>query len=85
VGNKTIINLRTLYSDSDEIGSTGLLNEPLYVKVWHLGDKDVIKLMRILANRENGPELLHCQLGSDRSDVRNVPHHHPGMDQRGGD
>ena len=32
-------------------------------------DEDVIKVMRILANRENGPYLLHCQLGSDRIGV----------------
>jgi len=69
VGIKTIINLRTLHSDSDEIGSTGLLNERLHVKAWHIEDEDVIKVMRDLSNREKGPFLIHCQHGSDRTGV----------------
>jgi protein tyrosine/serine phosphatase len=69
VGIKTIINLRTLHSDSDEIGSTGLLNERLHVKAWHIEDEDVIKVMRILSHKENGPFLIHCQHGSDRTGV----------------
>ena len=69
VGIKTIINLRTLHSDSDEIGSTGLLNERLHVKAWHIEDEDVIKVMRVLADREKGPFLIHCQHGADRTGV----------------
>ena len=69
VGIKTIINLRALHSDSDEIGSTGLLNERLHVKAWHIEDEDVIKVMRDLSNREKGPFLIHCQHGSDRTGV----------------
>jgi len=69
MGIKTIINLRTFHSDTDEIGSTGLLNERLHVKNWHIEDEDVIKVMRILANRENGPYLIHCHYGADRTGV----------------
>jgi protein tyrosine/serine phosphatase len=67
MGIKTIINLRTFHSDADEIGSTGLLNERLHLKAWHIEDEDVIKVMRILANKENGPYLIHCQHGADRT------------------
>jgi protein tyrosine/serine phosphatase len=67
IGIKTIINLRTFHSDTDEIGSTGLLNERLYLKNWHVEEEDVIKVMRILANKENGPYLIHCQYGADRT------------------
>jgi protein tyrosine/serine phosphatase len=66
-GIKTIINLRTFHSDTDEIGSTGLLNERLHIKSWHIEDEDVIRVMRILANKENGPYLIHCQHGADRT------------------
>jgi protein tyrosine/serine phosphatase len=69
IGIKTIINLRTFHSDTDEIGSTGLLNERLHVKLWHIEDEDVIKVMRILANKENGPYLIHCHYGADRTGV----------------
>jgi protein tyrosine/serine phosphatase len=67
IGIKTIINLRTFHSDTDEIGSSGLLNERLYLKNWHVEDEDVIKVMRILAKKENGPYLIHCQYGADRT------------------
>lgn len=69
VGIKTIINLRALHSDSDEIGLTGLLNERLHVKAWHIEDEDVIKVMRDLSNIKNGPFLIHCLHGSDRTGV----------------
>ena len=59
--------MRTFHSDIDEIGSTGLLNERLYVKYWHIEDEDVIKVMKILANKENGPYLIHCWKGADRT------------------
>ena len=67
LGIRTIINMRTLHSDIDEIGSTGLLNERLHVTYWHIEDEDVIKVMRILANKENGPYLIHCWQGADRT------------------
>ena len=69
VGIKTVINLRTFHSDSDEIGSTGLLNERLHAKAWHIEDEDVIKVMRDLSDRGKGPFLIHCQNGSDRTGV----------------
>ncbi len=69
LGIKTIINLRTFHSDADEIGSTGLLNERLYLTYSHIDDEDVIKLMRILANKNNGPYLIHCWQGADRTGV----------------
>jgi protein tyrosine/serine phosphatase len=66
LGIKTIINLRAFHSDSDEIKGTGLLNEELSVKTWHIEDEDVIRVLRIIRKRENGPFLIHCQEGADR-------------------
>ncbi len=67
LGIKTIINMRMLHSDIGEIGSTGLLQERLRVAYWHIEDEDVIRVMRILANKENGPYLIHCRHGADRT------------------
>jgi len=69
LGIKTIINLRPLYSDSDEVKGTGLLVEELSVKVWHIEDEDVVRVLRIIRKRENGPFLLHCSYGADRAGV----------------
>jgi protein tyrosine/serine phosphatase len=69
LGIKTIINLRPLYSDSDEIKGTGLHVEELSVKVWHIEDADVVRVLRIIRKRENGPFLIHCSHGADRVGV----------------
>ncbi len=69
LGIKTIINLRPLYSDADEIKSTGLLVEELSVKPWHIEDADVVRVLRIIRKRENGPFLIHCWHGADRTSV----------------
>ena len=69
MGIKTVINLRAFHFDLDEIKKTGLLNEELSVKTWHIEDEDVIRVLRIIRKRENGPFLMHCWNGADRVGV----------------
>ncbi|HME43878.1 MAG TPA: tyrosine-protein phosphatase [Syntrophorhabdales bacterium] len=69
LGIKTIINLRAFYSDSDKIKGTGLRVEELSVNVWHIEDADVVRVLRIIRKRENGPFLIHCSRGADRVGV----------------
>jgi len=69
LGIKTIINLRAFHSDTDEIRGTGLLDEELSVKTWHIEDEDVIRVLRIIRKKESGPFLIHCQHGADRTGV----------------
>jgi len=69
IGIKTIINLRVFHSDTDEARNTGLLVEELSVKNWHIEDEDVIRVLRIIRQKENGPFLIHCQHGADRTGV----------------
>jgi protein tyrosine phosphatase (PTP) superfamily phosphohydrolase (DUF442 family) len=69
MGIKTIINLRAFHSDFDEIQKTGLLDEELSVKTWHIEDEDVVRVLRIIRKRENGPFLMHCWNGADRLGV----------------
>jgi protein tyrosine/serine phosphatase len=69
LGIKTVINLRAFHSDSDELKGTSLLNDALSVKTWHIEDEDVIRVLRIVKKKENGPFLIHCQHGADRTGV----------------
>lgn len=69
LGIKTIINLRAFHSDSDEIKGTELLNDELSVNTWHIEDEDVVRVLRIINEREKGPFLIHCQHGADRTGV----------------
>lgn len=69
LGIKTIINLRAFHSDASAAAKNGLLNEELSVKTWHIEDEDVVRVLRILKHKENGPFLIHCQHGADRTGV----------------
>ncbi|HCE45008.1 MAG TPA: protein-tyrosine-phosphatase [Lentisphaeria bacterium] len=69
LGIKTVINLRAFHSDKDEIKGTDILNERLNVKTWHIEDEDVVKFLQIVRKKENGPFLVHCQHGADRTGV----------------
>ena len=66
MGIKTVINLRVFHSDWDKIKKAGLLIEEVNVKPWHIEDEDVIRVLRIIKKRENGPFLMHCWRGADR-------------------
>ena len=69
MGIKTVINLRAFHSDSDELKGTKLLNNELNVKTWHIEDEDVVRVLRTISKKENGPFLIHCQHGADRTGV----------------
>jgi hypothetical protein len=56
LGIKTIINLRAFHSDTDEIRDTGLFDEELSVKTWHIEDEDVIRVLRRSEERRVGKE-----------------------------
>ena len=67
IGINTVINLRVFHSDAAEVMGTGLLNEELSVKTWHIEDEDVVRVLKLIRNRENGPFLIHCHHGADRT------------------
>jgi protein tyrosine/serine phosphatase len=67
MGVKTIINLRAFHSDKDSLEGTKLLNEELSVNAWHIEDEDVIRVLKIIRQKENGPFLIHCKHGADRT------------------
>ena len=69
LGIKKIINLRVFHSDRYEIKGTALLDEELSVKVWHIENEDVVRVLRIVRETGNGPYLIHCQHGADRTGV----------------
>ncbi|MES1263772.1 MAG: tyrosine-protein phosphatase, partial [Peristeroidobacter soli] len=37
------------------------------ILTWSIGDKHVVEVMKILEKTENGPFLIHCQHGADRT------------------
>jgi len=67
LGIRTVINLRAFNDDKDEVKGTSLRTERVKILTWRIDDKHVIEVMRMLKKTENGPFLIHCQHGADRT------------------
>lgn len=67
LGVRTVINLRAFNSDDDEVQGTALRTERVKILTWNVDDDHVIDVMRMLRNPDNGPFLIHCQHGADRT------------------
>ena len=67
MGIKTIVNLRSFHSDKDEIGKTKLEYEHIYMKSWHLEEKEIVRFLKIIADTNRTPVLVHCMHGADRT------------------
>ncbi len=67
LGIKTVVNLRSFHSDRDEIGSTGLASEQLYMKAWHPEREEAVKFLQVVTDPARAPVLVHCQHGADRT------------------
>ena len=67
MGIGTVVNLRSFHSDRDEIGTTGLGYEHIYMKAWHAERKEVVRFLQIATDSERTPVLVHCLHGADRT------------------
>lgn len=67
LGIRTIINLRAFNDDEKEVRGTSLRTERTKILTWRVDDRHVVEVMRMLRKAENGPFLIHCQHGADRT------------------
>ncbi len=67
LGIRTVINLRWFNSDAKEAKGTSLRTERVKILTWDIDDKHVVAVMRMLQDPANGPYLIHCQHGADRT------------------
>lgn len=67
LGVKTVINLRSMHSDRDEIKDTGLAYEHIFMTTLDIEDKDVVRFLRIATDSSRTPVFVHCQHGADRT------------------
>ena len=66
-GIRTVINLRFFNNDKKEVEGTSLRTERVKILTWDIDDEHVVDVMRLLRNPDNGPYLIHCQHGADRT------------------
>ena len=67
LGIKTVICLRAFHSDTDKAESTKLKIERIRFNTWHPEDEDVVRFLQLITKPRNGPYLVHCLHGADRT------------------
>ena len=67
MGIKTVINLRTLHSDRDEIGTNAVHREEIPMTAWHPQQEEAVQFLKIATDPSRLPVLFHCHYGSDRT------------------
>ena len=67
MGVRTIVNLRTMHSDRDELKGVGLMYEHLPFEIWKPQDEEVVRFLRIVTDPNLAPVFVHCQRGADRT------------------
>jgi len=67
LGIRSVINLRYFNNDKKEAKGTSLRTERVKILTWNVDDRHVIDVMRMIRDPANGPYLIHCQHGADRT------------------
>ena len=74
LGVKTIVNLRLLHSDRDEIKKAGLdLDggdigyERIRMEAWDADEDEVVRFLEVMADPARRPVFVHCKHGADRT------------------
>jgi len=69
LGIRTVVNLRALHADGDEVAEAGVSLDVVHVPMvpWHPEDEDVVRFLRIATNPKRLPVFVHCQHGADRT------------------
>ncbi len=67
LGIKTIINLRREHSDQKNLQGTALKYYEIPSKATEVKEDDLLEFLKIVTNPEEGPYLIHCRRGADRT------------------
>lgn len=68
LGIRTVVSLRAFHSDTRLLSDTGIDAVRVPMLTWSIDDDEVVRALRAIRNAEaDGPVLLHCQHGADRT------------------
>ncbi len=67
LGIRTVVNLRSLHSDTRMLKGSGLRYIEIPTLAWEPNDEVVAEFLKVLQNKENLPVFVHCQHGADRT------------------
>ena len=67
LGIKTVVNLRSLHSDRDEMEDVELAYEHIRMTTLDPDMDDIIRFLNIVTDSNSTPVFVHCQHGADRT------------------
>jgi protein tyrosine/serine phosphatase len=68
LGIKTVVSLRSFHSDRSLLKGSGIKTIRVRINTWDIDDQQVVEALRaIRAAEKDGPVLLHCLHGADRT------------------
>jgi len=68
LGIKTVVSLRSFHSDETVLKNSGIKLKRIRINTWDIDDKKIIAALRAVREAEkDGPVLLHCMHGADRT------------------
>lgn len=67
MGIKTVVNLRAHHSDEKKMKGLDMKYVQIPINTWSLDDKHVEEFLKVMADQNNYPVLVHCQHGADRT------------------
>ena len=68
LGVKTVVSLRALHSDDALLANSGIQTVRIPINTWNIKDRQMVQALRAIRSAErDGPVLLHCLHGADRT------------------
>ena len=65
---RNVISLRRWHSDKPLVSGTSIHITNVPMNTWHIETEDVVRVLKLLREKQaQGPVLLHCQHGADRT------------------
>lgn len=68
LGIREILNLREFHQDDDDLPATDFTLHRIKMKTSQISEDEIVNALRLIKNRQ-GPILIHCWHGSDRTGV----------------
>lgn len=69
MGVKTVINLRALHSDRDELEGTSLDYVHIHMEAWDADMDELVRFLEVATDESRQPVFVHCQHGADRTGI----------------
>jgi protein tyrosine phosphatase (PTP) superfamily phosphohydrolase (DUF442 family) len=68
LGVRTLLSFRAFNGDDDEFRGDGFALLRVPINTWHIGDRHIVRALGALLDaQQDGPVLIHCMHGADRT------------------